>query len=566
MPRIKTYDKQGNALYGLYSEHEIGRGGEGIILTLPNNQNLVAKMYLPGCVNINEAKFNYLNKLPAKLFIRPQELLFGKNGEILGFTMEYLQHDYFPLDALFSKSNCQQYGITSQIKEKISKQLIEAVEVAHQLKITIGDLSGLNIMTNNKGDVKFIDVDSYEVPGFKHSDKLLRDIRDWFKGGRVCVEADFFSLSVVIFNYLTFLHPFKGVHKKCHQIEHRMIQKLPVFVKDPDLIIPKCYIPLSDSYLQNQFEKLYLNGDRFLLSIDKLMQPVMGKKVPAVAFKEKDVQIQNMLSGVEIEYSFFSISQGVIRTKDEYIIFDNNTSGLFFLKNRLNRKEYIDVFVGDQSIILVDSNYKLFTYDKSTHKTSEIKNIQLNPGARFVHIGNVILMVSDDTMYKIYIDEIKYNNIRFERIDVFGPGFNTRQGVIQNVGGVFYLHYSNGDSVAIVKSPLQPRATYQVKDTGIMQYEENKQTKYKFFNVNNGNITMYQEIDNLHQFAYRGKNLKDSFIFVPQDNKIEVLRSLDFYKVADIECSIIDTTTKLYNTNAGIIAVNDDNVWLINKK
>ena len=35
-------------------------------------------------------------------------------------------------------------------------------------------------MINDHGDVKLIDVDSYQVPGIKHTNKLLEEIRDYY--------------------------------------------------------------------------------------------------------------------------------------------------------------------------------------------------------------------------------------------------------------------------------------------------------------------------------------------------------------------------------------------------
>ena len=50
------------------------------------------------------------------------------------------------------------------------------------------------------------------------------------------------------------------------------------------------------------------------------------------------------------------------------------------------------------------------------------------------------------------------------------------------------------------------------------------------------------------------------------DNKINVLRAIDFYKLAEINCSVISKNTLLFNSDAGIIAVNETEVYLTNKK
>jgi len=49
---ITVYNKLKQKLYTLDNNKEIARGGEGYLVIVPGNQNLVAKIYLPNCVNI----------------------------------------------------------------------------------------------------------------------------------------------------------------------------------------------------------------------------------------------------------------------------------------------------------------------------------------------------------------------------------------------------------------------------------------------------------------------------------------------------------------------------------
>jgi len=103
-------------------------------------------------------------------------------------------------------------------------------------------------------------------------------------------------------------------------------------------------------------------------------------------------------------------------------------------------------------------------------------------------------------------------------------------------------------------------------DVGILKFEENKQIKYKFFNITDAKVNLFGEIDELSHFAYRGTNCKNALLFIPDENKINVIRALDFYKLAEINCSVISSNTRLFNTESGIIALNDNESFLINKK
>lgn len=564
--KIPVYNKNKKLLYTLDDTKEIARGGEGFLIMIPGNKNLVAKIYLPNCLNITEVKFLYLNKLNDKFFIKPHELLYDKNGvNIVGITMQYLAQDYYPLDVIFNKNYCLKNGIDLQKKEHISNQLLEAVKSAHNISIDIGDLSGLNIMINNNGDVKFIDVDSYQVPGIKHSNKLLEEIRDYFHGGIISKESDYFSLSVVIFNYLTHLHPFKGIHKKYTTLAERMIKKTPVFISDPNLIIPKCYEQISDKFLIDQYKRLYLNGERFLLSINKLNIPVVGKTTFQQNISEKEVLVQYISTNQLIEYAYFNDTMGMIRTKTEFIFYDVSNQGMILKRCVFLRKEWKDIFIGEKNVVGTKNNL-LYKINIINGQSELIENVQLNPKGQFIHMNNFLLMIEEDFMWQYNLDEINYKNILINKSNIYTPGFKVHTGVVQTIGGLNYFYNNINKKINILQLPLLIRGYISLKDVGIIKYEENKVIKYKFFNIIDSTLNLFEETSELHHFAYRGKNCKDSLLFISDDNKINVFRALDFSKLAEINCSIISSTTRLFNTNSGIIALNENEAYLINKK
>lgn len=568
MAKITVYSKDGQQLYELDESKEIARGGEGILLPIPRKKDLIAKIYHAGCNTITEKKFDYLSKLDSTIFVRPLELLYdnAKKKSIVGITMNFLPPDFYPLECIFNKNFCLKNNISIILKASIANKLVTALTIAHRSDINIGDFSGLNIMMNNDGEIKFIDVDSYEVPGVKHTNKLLEDIRDNLYGGNVSSNSDFFALSVVVFNSLTYLHPFKGIHKRVPKMSERMIKKLPVFVKDKDLIIPKCYEELKDNFLQTQFERLYLKGERFLLAIDKIIPLVVGKKIQPQTIQENDVMLHCFLNNVQIEYVFFNNNQGMIRTKDDYLIYDSTLRGTMFLKATLKRTEWLDVFVGEKNIILTKEN-KLYNFDKSTGQYELINNFNINPKARFVQSGKFLIMIEEESLYHLDLDEVKYNTIKYTRQSAFGPSFTTHSGMIQNVGGTYYLHYSSQKSVSVAKSPFAIRGAYGIRDVGIVQYVEKGETKFKFYNISDSNLTLYHETENLSHIAYRGENSKSetSLVFQPADNTINVLRAMDFHQIAEIKCSVASSDSRLYNTGSGLLIINEDQAWLINK-
>ena len=563
---LTVYDKKGQKLYTLDNNKEIARGGEGFLIVVPNT-DLVAKIYLPNCLNINETKFNFLNKLNSSFFIKPQELLYDKKGlNIVGITMKYLPQDYFPLDVIFNKSYCLKHNINDAVKNKITKNLIDAINSAHNMNVEIGDLSGLNVMINNYGDVKLIDVDSYQVPGVKHSNKLLEDIRDYLYGGTVSKNSDYFSLSVLIFNYLTYLHPFKGIHRKISKLSERMIAKKPVFASDPDLIIPKCYEQIQNVFIQNQYEKLYINGDRLLLDFSNNVKTPVVSTIKQKVISEKEVYIQNIYTSQKIiQNSYFNLKFGFIKNEEKFIFYDTSNKGMIIERSSFAANEWKDFFVGEDNVVGL-KNQSLYKIDILTGKSEEIKNFVLTNGYRYTHSNNLIILFENEYMWNLNIDSIKYNNIMIEKNNIYGPGFKTYGGIIQNVGGLNYIHLNIKNKQVPFLSRVNVHSFISINDVGFIKYEENKKIIYKYFNTDGGKLNIIKETDEVLHFAYKGKNNKDAILFVSEDNKLNVFRAADFYKLLEINCSIISKDTALFNTDAGIIAVNEDTFYLINKK
>ena len=53
---------------------------------------------------------------------------------------------------------------------------------------------------------------------------------------------------------------------------------------------------------------------------------------------------------------------------------------------------------------------------------------------------------------------------------------------------------------------------------------------------------------------------------MPKDDKISIIRSQDFAEISELKCNLISAQTILKNTNSGLIAFDDEKVWLLNKK
>jgi serine/threonine protein kinase len=464
-------------------------------------------------IALNQPMLGYDKRAIETLYLGKE---YKKGLNIVGITMKYLPQDYFPLDVIFNKSYCLKHNINDAVKNKITKNLIDAINSAHNMNVEIGDLSGLNVMINNYGDVKLIDVDSYQVPGVKHSNKLLEDIRDYLYGGTVSKNSDYFSLSVLIFNYLTYLHPFKGIHKKISKLSERMIAKKPVFASDPDLIIPKCYEKIQNVFIQNQYEKLYINGDRFLLDFSNNVKTPVVSTIKQKVISEKEVYIQNIYTSQKIiQNSYFNLKFGFIKNEEKFIFYDTSNKGMIIERSSFAANEWKDFFVGEDNVVGL-KNQSLYKIDILTGKSEEIKNFVLTNGYRYTHSNNLIILFENEYMWNLNIDSIKYNNIMIEKNNIYGPGFKTYGGIIQNVGGLNYIHLNIKNKQVPFLSRVNVHSFISINDVGFIKYEENKKIIYKYFNTDGGKLNIIKETDEVLHFAYKGKNNKDAILFSPE--------------------------------------------------
>lgn len=558
-----NYKTKTGKIVAIDEDKEIHRGGEGRIILF--NSQYVAKIYHPGINPISESEFTFLSKLDKNLFVCPEELLYDSRGTVVGFLMQYLGQDYFPLSTLSGKTFCISNNIDEKVKVKIAKNLTKAIEYAHSQNVIIGDLNHFNVLVNNQGDIRLIDTDSYEVSGHPHSGILLDDIRDYLYQGKVTKTSDFFALSVLIFNFLTYVHPFKGIHKKVKMLSERMINKLPVFCGDPDLIIPKCYEPIQNASLHQQFEKLYVKGERFMIALDP--GAVMVKTLPRVNIKpmvQKDLIVSNILVNSSIREIFFTEEMGLVKTDTHYHIYDTKNHGYVTKKHELPISSADSLYITNKSIIGKKGNRMVYYSDGFFQ---EITNFDIPSEALFYQQGNILIVVGENDMFWLYMDEILAGNIKTRRTPVFGKGFRNYKGMVQNAGGVQYIFYNSGSDICTVRTDLNILSLFQNKNFGVVQYKEKNKTRYRFFRIDNLSLVLANEdIEILNSFAYKPSNSKNGFIFHAADNSISILRTEDFQRVSSIECDLISSAAEIQYCNAGIVAWEGENCWLLNKK
>lgn len=564
MPEFQVKTHTGKIIV-LNDKNEIYRGGEGRILLIDNQNSKVAKIYHTGIKPIDKKHFDELQNLDKNIFITPDELLY-QNNIVVGYTMKFAGKDFFALASCFNKSFCKKNNCNQKVKFKIAQNLINAVKSAHKNNIVIGDLTQYNVLVDTKGNIKLIDTDSYKIPGYTHSGLLLDEIRDYLYNGIVNKNSDYFALSVLLFYLFTYTHPFKGIHQKFKKISERMIHKIPVFADDPLLKKPKCYRALQDDQLQNHFKRLYIDGERFLLNISgHTITTASTIRLGFNRLQEKELLISTIADNTNILNVSIDLTGGYIETNDRYMIFSSVYKGQVNRRFDVLKTEFEQVFVSGTTVLAIRDN-ALFKLNK-VGDARELKNFHIEKNMHAHQFGNILLMIGQHQMYKLYIDEILNHSIKNQRIEIFGEGFSHHAGLVQNSGGVQRIFYNTGKDIATVKSGKNVKAVYQKENVGMVQYIENKQLINRYFKIKGLKQEFAaQATESYSHFAFMPTEKGEGFIFEPTDTGISVIRTEDFQPISKMDTQNISAQTALFYTKSGIIAWEDNTVLLINKK
>ena len=107
------------------------------------------------------AKITELNKMNLDNYILPKGLVYNKDDQFRGFTMNYQPSDIDMYDYLSSS----EYTLDQKI-EKI-KKLEELIKKAHKLNMTLVDTNLWNFLVYGD-EIKIIDTDTYKIGSLNH--------------------------------------------------------------------------------------------------------------------------------------------------------------------------------------------------------------------------------------------------------------------------------------------------------------------------------------------------------------------------------------------------------------
>lgn len=259
----------------------VGQGGQASVYA---SGDLAFKIYSDPNAMIPPAKLRELAALTAPNIVRPEALLLDRQNRPVGYTMRRVR-DAAVLCQLFNRAFRERRGLTPDAMLALVRKLQAGVQHVHDQGILIVDLNEMNFLLdggtggghNGTGELLFIDVDSYQTPGFPAT-VIMDSIRDRHATG-FSPETDWFSFGIISFQMLVGIHPYKGKHPSLADLDARMHANVSVFnsqVTIPQVCYPFDVIPRA---LRDWYQAVFEDGKRLAPPGD--LRPVL-RLAPAI--------------------------------------------------------------------------------------------------------------------------------------------------------------------------------------------------------------------------------------------------------------------------------------------
>lgn len=216
----------------------VGQGGEASVYA---RDDRAYKIYHEPAKMIPPAKIQELSVLSLPYIIRPEEVLLDSRNRPVGYGMSRVREAHVLCQA-FNRAFRDRHGLTPDRMLALVGEVQAGVRHVHAHDCLIVDLNEMNFLLDAAfREVQFIDVDSYQTPGFLAT-ALMDSIRDRH-ADRFSRETDWFSFAVISFQMLVGIHPYKGKHPTLATLDARMRENVSVL--NPQVAVPKVCYPLS---------------------------------------------------------------------------------------------------------------------------------------------------------------------------------------------------------------------------------------------------------------------------------------------------------------------------------
>ena len=181
--KITVYDFNGTPLH-LGEKDTKSSGGEGIVYTLPSNENLLVKVYKNETLkdakklqDIGKRIMDMVNlkQLSAMDFLAwPIMPVYNSNKEIIGFVMRKCSGN--SVLAFRGLENIQKYFPTADraFLVNVALDYVKKVNILAASNVLINDFNPNNFLVDQSGNVSFIDCDSFQIPSKGNTVNITR--------------------------------------------------------------------------------------------------------------------------------------------------------------------------------------------------------------------------------------------------------------------------------------------------------------------------------------------------------------------------------------------------------
>ena len=525
------------------SSREIAAGGEGRIVEHPNGKDVI-KVYHQSRPISFAKHLQYLTTL-SDCFVKPVDV-YTEGNNVVGFSMRYVNlNDYWLFNNLFNKGFCTSNNIDTSFKIKALNQLRVELEKIHNNHIVIGDLNQYNLFVNNKAEILFVDVDSFKTKSQNHSGVLLDDIRDWTTTD-INDKTDAWAYDILAFWSLTYCHPFKWVAPGNKEtIEQRVKSQKSILSKITGIKIPPLYQQLP-STIEDQYNEIF-KGRRYMVSLDgnavKKAPTVVSQQIPT-----SDLLIRSIFDNVSVLHA----NQNQVSIK----LFDDTWKLIVTDTQKVVREMSVSISAEQ---LYPSSNVGEFIYIKGNSVYSSINNTVnndfINPEIFYSNGSLMVIDYAKDLQYNFAINKQMAGSIQKTITSVFAKSVLFRGAPIQNFGIKKFLNIPNQDRYTMC--PVSEHTKDAHVDGIFVGVEtKDKRTEYTLYADNKA----VREMDYLPFFA-----AKDRVVLLPEDGFIEVVDAFG-NTVTKFNVSNCTRSSRLYNTNSGIMMLENKVLYLLNTK
>ncbi len=193
-----------------------------------------------------------------------------------------------------------------------------------------------------------------------------------------------------------------------------MINNLSVLsAASREITIPKFYQPLSNAGVINMFKEIFDLNKRYLISLD-------GKVISNVVFATKVTASDQLWFTTVLEVESTQIINVIcsknflcVETTNEMLVYNTTNKGI--VTNLFKTFNKTNIILSDKYVYSF-KNGEFEIFHTASKRFTKINNIQLNERDIYLvkQYENILVIITkDDKMYKIYLDEVFSNTVKF---------------------------------------------------------------------------------------------------------------------------------------------------------